>query len=203
MMVTAATAPSISLTKNKLLMKTASRYRSENSVMCGYLYATTALMTMYFEGPRPSWMRDVKFDKLSASTKETVEMVKQVFGLDEIYPANPNLVLSTDDTTLFLFEGTSVEGGDEEWDWKLIDSGNSSSGVRSDFEVRDDAENSGGLCVRLTFTFTASGMSAPPYVSVSGLTNDELSADACPNGILAAKVPGLCIGGSRSNPSSF
>ena len=50
------------------------------------------------------------------STKETVEMVKQAFGSDEIYPANPNLVLSTDNTTLFVFEGTSVEGGDEEWD---------------------------------------------------------------------------------------
>ena len=53
------------------------------------------------------------------------------------------LFCQTDNTTLFVFEGTSVEGGDEEWDWKLIGSGNISSGVRSDFEVRDDAENYG------------------------------------------------------------
>ena len=94
----------------------------------------------------------------------------------------PTSFFSVDDTTLFVFEGTSVEGGDEEWDWKIIDSSNSNSGVRSDFDVWDDAENSGGLRVCLTFTFTASGMLAPLYVSVSGLANDELSVEACPDG---------------------
>lgn len=53
----------------------------------------------------------------------------------------------------------------------------------------------GGLRVRLTFTFTASGLSAPPYVAVSGLTEDELSPELCVDGILAEKIPGLCKGG--------
>ena len=61
-------------------------------------------------------------------------------------------------------------------------------GVRSDFKVRDDGEMAGGLRVRLTFTFSAAGLAAPPYVSVSGLTAEELSVDACPDGILATKV---------------
>lgn len=34
---------------------------------------------------------------------------------------NPNLVLSTDDTTLFVFEGTSKDGKSDDWDWKLVD----------------------------------------------------------------------------------
>ena len=135
-------------------------------------------------------MDNINTDKISASTKETIKMVKEAFGADEIYPANPNLVLSTDDTTLFVFEGTSE--GSEDWGWKIIDKTNSNSSVRSDFEVGDDAENSGGLRVRLTFTFTASGLASPPYVSVSGLTAEELSIEDCSNGILAAKVPGLC-----------
>ena len=87
--------------------------------------------------------------------------------------------------------------------WKLIDSDNSNSGVQSDFGVRDDAENYRGLCVRLTFTFTASVMSAPPYVSVIGLTNDKLSTNACPDGILAAKVSGLCKGGNDLHNNGF
>ena len=87
-------------------------------------------------------------DNLPASVKETVEMVKVAFDTDEVYPVHPNLTLSTDDTTLFVFEGKSVECGDDEWDWKLIDMSSGNSGVRGDFEVRDDAETSGGLRVR-------------------------------------------------------
>ena len=108
-------------------------------------------MTHYFAGPQPAWISDLSLDKLSASTKETIEMVKVAFRAEEVYPANPNLVLSTDDTTLFVFEGKSVDGGDEEWAWKIIDSDNSNSGVRSDFEVGDDAENSGGLRIISNF----------------------------------------------------
>ena len=38
-------------------------------------------------------------------------------------------------------------------------------------------------------------MSALLYVSISGLTTEDLSADACPDEILASKVPGLFKGG--------
>ena len=38
----------------------------------------------------------------------------------------------------------------------------------------------GGLRVRLTFTFTASGLAAPPYVAVRGLTETELSPKILP-----------------------
>ena len=46
----------------------------------------------------------------------------------------------------------------------------------------------------LTFTFTASGLAAPPYIAVSGLAGDELCPKICPYGILAIEVPGLCKG---------
>ena len=56
-------------------------------------------------------------------------------------------------------------------------------------------ENSGGLRVRLTVTFTASGLSAPPCIVVSGLAASELSVEKNPSGILANKVEHLCKGG--------
>ena len=202
MTAAAATAGGVSFSKKKLLAKTASRYRSEHSLMCGYSYALTALTTMYLKGSRPSWMGDVRFDKLSASTLETIDMVKQAYGTDNVYPVNPNLALSTDDTIIFAFEGT-IRNPEEDWDWKIIDKDNSNSGVRGDFEVSDDAENSGGLRLRLTFTFTASGLGAPPYISVSRLTADELLVEACPDRILAAKVPGLCNGGDDLHNNGF
>ena len=85
--------------------------------------------------------------------------MKEALDAKDIYSVNPNLVLSTDDTTLFVFEGAN--NASDDWQWKLIDKTNGNSSVRSDFEVKDDVENAGGLRVQLTFTFTASGLAAP------------------------------------------
>ena len=59
----------------------------------------------------------------------------------------------------------------------------------------DDAENSGGLRVRLTVTFTASRLAAPPYMAISRLSESELSVEKCPDGILAVEIPNFCQGG--------
>ena len=123
-------------------------------------------------------------------------MVKNALQAENVYPANPNLILSTDDTTLFVFEGKATgKGREDSWDWKLIDNTNGNISVCSNFEVGSEAEHGGGLRVRLTFTFTASRLAAPPYVAVSGLTDDELSPELCKDGIIAEKVDNLCKGG--------
>jgi hypothetical protein len=182
-------------TKKKLLTKTASRFCSEHSVMMGYAYATTVLSTHFIEGHGPTnHIANGNMEKLSFDAKETIEMIKEAYGADDIYPVNPNLILSTDDTTLFVFEGAK-DSKEDDWEWKLVDTTNGDSSVRSDFQVGEDAANSGGMRVRLTFTFTASGKSAPPFIAVSGLTPEELSPVLCPDGILTAPVRGLCKGG--------
>ena len=157
-LIVAAVEGEVAFSKKTLLIKTEARFRAEHSVMSGFSYATTCLMTHYIEGRKPSWMRNIDMTSLPFSVKKTLDMVKGVFGTDEFCPVNPSLVLSTDDSSLFVFEGTSRDvSGEEKWEWKLIDVSNNNASVRSDFEVGDDSENSGGLRVRLTFTFTASG----------------------------------------------
>lgn len=48
-----------------------------------------------------------------------------------------------------------------------------------------------GMRVKLTFTFSAAGMCAPLFVTVSGIPEEEM-----PNKpFVHMKVPGLCIGG--------
>lgn len=184
----------MAFTKKKLNTTTESRWRSEHSTMCGYAYATTVLATHVNRGKMPqSIAKKFKGDRMNKCAKETMQWMKEAFDGDEVYPVDPNLVLSTDDTTLFAFEGAADGEGD--WSWKLIDRTNGDSSVRSDFQVGHDAENSGGLRVRLMFTFTAAGLVAPPYVAVSGLTADELSPEICPDGIIAEKVARLCKGG--------
>ncbi len=120
---------------------------------------------------------------LSDDAKKTVEWVREAFGADEVHPVDPNLVLSTDDTTVFVFEGAQNDGrigigigiGIGKWEWKICDKSEPSSSVHSDFQVGEGVQMAGGLRVRLTFTFTASGVVAPPYVAVCGLTEEELS----------------------------
>ena len=63
--------------------------------------------------------------------------------------------MSTDNTTLFAFEGC-IENG--KWEWKIVDVTQGDKSVHSNFEVGKDTENGAGLRVRLTFTFTASGL---------------------------------------------
>ena len=99
--------------------------------------------------------------------------MNEVFDPPDVYPVSPNLVLSTDDTTLFVFKG--ITDANRDWHWKIVDGTERNASVRGDFKVGVDEENTGGLRVCLTVTFTASGLAAPPYVAVSGLTSKELS----------------------------
>ena len=185
----------LGLTKKSLLTKTETRFVAENSFRSAYAYATTVLSTHFISGPVPrEGYPYYNESKLSKEALDTMSTAAEACGADHIYPVNPNLVLSTDDTTVFAFSGTSEDGND--WEWKFL-SPSESGGHLSDFDVGSDAENSGGLRLRLTFTFTGSGLMAPPYVCVSGLTDQELPVDACPDGILVKEVPGLCKGGSN------
>ena len=125
-------------------------------------------------------------------TLETIEWMQQLLGADEVYAILPDLLFSTDDTTLFAFEGCKDTG---EWAWKLVDKSRGDTLVRRNFTVGDDLENGGGLRVRVTFTLLATGQFAPVLISFSGLTEEELSQESCPDGILATKLFGVGKGG--------
>ena len=116
--------------------------------MMGYSYVIIVLSTHYINGVPPQSLSNFKPWRLSGQARETMDWMKDALDADQIYPVNPNLVFSTDDTTLFLFEGK--KDSDDEWSWKIIDEANGDASVRSDFQVGDDAENSSGLRVRPT-----------------------------------------------------
>ena len=150
----------------------------------------------------PSKLPQFQVDKLDSRATEIIEWMKIALEADNVYPVNPNLVTSGDDSTIFTIEG--VQGRTGDWEWKIVGTVNKDSSVRSDFKVQGENEISGGLWIRLTFTLSASGLSAPPYTTVSGLSKEELCPILCPDGILAVKVPGLCKGVDNvGNDSDF
>ena len=190
------------LTTKKLLTKTETRFQSEHSVMGGptLTYTTTVLSAHFIVGPTPSNLSKFRPDKLKSNAVETLDWMRKALDATSIHPVNPNLLFSANDTVFFTFEGR--KNSDGQWAWKLVP-GDNSSNVPSEFEVGDDAENKGGLRVRLTATLTASGLAAPPYIAVTGLTYVELSPKLCPDEILAVKVQGLCKGGGDVHNSGF
>ena len=93
------------------------------------------LSTHFCEGKRP---KQFNTDKLNSDALlETIEVMKEALDAEDVYPVDPNLVLSTDDTVVFVVEGANNKTHDD-GAWKLIDTMNGASSVCSDFEARDD-----------------------------------------------------------------
>ena len=130
-------------TSNKLLTKTEKRFQSEHSLMMGYSYATTVLATHFIEGAVPRLLSKFRAENPDKDALMTTDSMKEALCAKEVYPVNPNLVLSTDNITLFVFEGAN--NSTDDWEWKIVDESNGNSSVRSDFKVGDDAEMSIGL----------------------------------------------------------
>ena len=160
--------------------KTEARFITENSLMSHMSNALTVCCTHIKAGPLPPWMKNDRRYRnnlpISDSTAWTLNQMKELLGTDEIYPPPPDLVMSTDDTTVFAFEGRLESG---KWAWKIVDVTQGDKSVHSNFEVGKDPENGAGLRVRLTFTFTASGLFAPLLISVTGRWKFTLNMTGC------------------------
>ena len=106
-------------------------------------------------------------------------------------PLHPGLITSTDDNTMFIFEGTEKKSN-----WVLYDKDTHKS-RQSAFTGRPGGtDHLNGLSVRLTHTITAMGVMAPIYITVYGLTDRELCPIKYPTGIHIVKIPGLCYAGN-------
>ena len=103
----------------------------------------------------------------------------------------PFFISTTDDTTMFTFEG-EVNGKCE-----FIIKKNENH-TRSAYTKESSSTDSlRGICIRHSITFNAVGNAAPIYATVYGLGEDELPSATCPTGVLTIPIPGLCFGGNQ------
>jgi hypothetical protein len=182
--------------------KTLTRWVAENGLQPAVSNCTTTLATHAIEGKRPLEAGGpIEYDKLSDEVKETFDMVREALDADEVYFTHPSLTMNFDASSGFVYEGVvdddTTKGGDAFVKWKPVsDDPASHSGVHSDYKITDNAGKSGGCRIKSLNTHCASGQMAPVYISVSGLTEEELCPKKCPDGFLAKPVPGLCKGGN-------
>jgi hypothetical protein len=120
-------------------------------------------------------------------------MLKEYYGEGvNLHPVHPACVLSTDDTVQYVFKGED-ESGDS---FVLVGAASNNGRQAQSMHVQDNSNSMSGLLqVKLTYTFTGTGLQAHIFVTVSGLTKEELPIETCPSGILHLEVKGLAIGG--------
>jgi len=159
--------------------KTENRFTAENSLRSAMSFLLTVASTSIILGePRTDMARPPPSCKLAA-------MVSDTCGGVPVSLVNPYLLTSTDDTTLFVFEGKTP---DSALSWRIANKAESTS-ARAAY---------GG-----TFTLSAAGTIAPLYYSVTGLSDTELDPQVCSSGVLVVKIPGVpsrCCTGSRDLP---
>jgi hypothetical protein len=126
---------------------------------------------------------------ISQGACEFVDMVKKAYGHDSVYLVKPSYVMSTDDTTQYIFSGTNNNSNEF---YLVSDAGISGSGTRSPSEV-SDSQAMNGFRIKLTVTITKAGEMAPIFCSVF-LSEKELPTETCPEGFLVLPIKGLAVG---------
>ena len=198
-----AAQPTVSIA-NSALVKSHTRFAAENSLRSAMSFIVTTAATHFVLSKEinPDVYKDLdKRDKVSESSKFLFDQVSKVYNNLPIQPVKRAYVLSTDDTTEFIFKGEGSK--DSKANFKLVASKClAASGTRSKHTSGKKEEDNRGLRVKLTHTMAANGVSAPVFVSVRGLTERELSVQECPSGVLILDLAGPCIGGVGVNAGS-
>ncbi len=105
-----------------------------------------------------------------------------------VVPVKPELITSTDDSTVFIFCGSNNKPDE----FRLVTKKSCwNKGTNSVYNV-DECDHMNGMRVKLTWTLSGGGTCAPLFVTVTGLNDRELPTAQ----MLVVQVAGLCIGGS-------
>jgi hypothetical protein len=175
--------------------KTQTRYTAENSWMSSVCFMVLVAATHFIPMTTQTGLYEEQQKKLkdaSAGANELFTLVLKANSDRPILAIKPAYIYSTDDTTTYVCQG---EQRTKE-DFLLV--GTSlilNAGTRSKYQA-SDSNAMQGLRVKLTFTFSQAGLVADTFVSIVGLTDQELPKEACPSGFLAIDVKRLGIGGA-------
>ena len=172
------------------------RYTAERSLRNVASYIAAVATSHYQIGPPDP--RAPKINDASDGAKLFYNLIKKENDGLDITAIFPFFISSTDDTTLFAFEGTAV--GDVKV--FLIDKRNDHA-TRSNY-TQNNGSTDGfrGLRVRHSVTMTAAGHVASIHMLVYGLTEKEMPRDISPTGIIFQPIVGLCYGGAQDSQNT-
>ena len=134
--------------------------------------------------------------RLGTDATNTIKRIENSLQVP-VYPINPENVLSTDDTTEFIFAGVKRTGDP----WRIVEQAAlSKKGIRSFNHVEPDNAKFGGFRVKLSVTISAAGQLARLVIIVSSLSKEFLKLDEVEvkrhRGVCVLKVEGLSMNGA-------
>ena len=175
----------------KVQEKSEARYIAERSFRNAVSHLISIAIAHYRVGAPDSRLK--KIDKASEGAKQLYKLIQKENNGADLQVVLPTFVSTTDDTTVFAFEG-AVEGKSD----GFIINTNKDLGTRSAYTKNTSSTDSlRGIRIRHSATFNAVGNAAPFYATVYGLNEEELPTATCPSGIFTVPIPGFCYGGSQ------
>ena len=121
-------------------------------------------------------------------------MIQKENSDQELPVVLPIVLSTTDDITLFAFEGKVDSIGN---DYYIINK-DDDTGTRSTYtKTTSSTDSLRGIRIRHSVTFNAVGNAAPMYATVYGLSEDELPTSTCPSGAYDIPLEGFCYGGMQ------
>ena len=172
--------------------KSEARYIAERSFRNAVSFILTVALSHFQLGKVD--LRLQKIDKATTGAKKLHDLIqKENEGLD-LRVILPMFSSTTDDTTVFAFEG-AVDGSEGEG---FIICKDDDTGTRSSYtKSTASTDSKRGIRIRHTVSFNALGNAAPFYATVYGLSSEELPVSTCPSGLLPVLLSGFCYGGDQ------
>lgn len=173
----------------KTIRKTTNRFAAENSIIASFHLLLLIATTHFIEVPHENASIVQDMQQLPESTRLLYDLVRSSSGTHVIV-IHPGLVINTDETTEYIFEGTLSEA--EKDLFRLVSKKSlAERGTNSIYNL-NEGNDMNGMRVKMTHTFTGIGNHAPLFITVSGLSEEEMPIEG---NLLIMKVPGLCVGG--------
>ena len=177
--------------------KSEARYIAERSVRNAISHIMAVAVSHYTSGIPDSRLQPIS--KATTGAIKLYDLIQRENGGSELKVILPMFLSSTDDTTVFAFEG-AVQGKQSD---KFIIKKDDDTATRSSYTRNTSSTDSlCGLCIRHSVTFNAVGNAAPLYATVYGLSEEELPSAHCPSGRLCVPLPGFCYGGCQDASNS-
>jgi hypothetical protein len=164
--------------------KSVNRQVAENSIMSAVSMALTAAVSCFV--PVCQLVGETGAGK--TQMHESIRMIMSANGGVSVVPVSPFLLTSQDDVT---FVATSVPDR-AEYSYRVASS--TATGQKQAI-YNPDGKTSFNSIVRLrtTWTCSAAGLAAAAWITIDGLTEEELPVETCPSGVFVLKVAGLGI----------
>ena len=176
---------------NKVQKKIVTRFIAENSVI-NAMSMLIVVATTYFQVAEPDNTHPPISDAIDgANFFESI--LSKVNGNMPIRPIPAYLNTSTDDSTVFVFNGETFVNS-----ILYLNNNSQKSSNLSTYSCEvGGTYHINGLCVRHTHSMNAFDNIAPIYLTVYGLNEREIPRDNYPSGIFVMEIEDLCFGGAQ------